>query len=198
MLTKRIALKLFAITAIVLTSLVAWLTWSVRGQLQTVFIDQYGEILQPLAATQLADTRETLLLLGSEASFTVETQDNSDQAIWRRSGDVLEVGKQLTMNLSGVTLEEVSLYDVIVSNERGEVLSDHFFLSLFDFAEKTGSFIHPVNEAFNISSSTDLGTWSLIDEGVSRVAGPTSGVETSSFVLDLDSSAAFVRLNLEQ
>jgi len=68
MLTKRIALKLFAITAIVLTSLVAWLTWSVRGQLQTVFIDQYGEILQPLAATQLADTRETLLLLGSEAS----------------------------------------------------------------------------------------------------------------------------------
>lgn len=135
---------------------------------------------------------------GGAASFTVETQDNSDQAIWRRSGDVLEVGKQLTMNLSGVTLEEVSLYDVIVSNERGEVLSDHFFLSLFDFAEKTGSFIHPVNEAFNISSSTDLGTWSLIDEGVSRVAGPTSGVETSSFVLDLDSSAAFVRLNLEQ
>ena len=92
----------------------------------------------------------------------------------------------------------VSLYDVIVSNERGEVLSDHFFLSFFDFAEKTGSFIHPVNQAFNISSSADLGTWSLIDEGVSRVAGPTSGVETSSFVLDLDSSAAFVRLNLEQ
>ena len=67
MLTKRLALTLFAITAVLLTCLVAWLTWSVRGQLRTVFIDQHGEILQPLAANQLADTRETLLLAGSEA-----------------------------------------------------------------------------------------------------------------------------------
>ena len=96
---------------------------------------------------------------GGAASFTVETQDNSDQAIWRRSGDVLEVGKQLTMNLSGVTLEEVSLYDVIVSNERGEVLSDHFFLSLFDFAEKD-SLVHSPSERgfqhFFINRSWDV------------------------------------------
>lgn len=100
MLTKRIALTLFAITTIVLTTLVAWLTLSVRGQLQAVFIEQYGEILQPLAASQLADTRETLLL----------------------TGNLFEANELLSVMLSDVQMD--NLIDVSLFDDDGFLISD--------------------------------------------------------------------------
>ena len=132
------------------------------------------------------------------ASFTVQTLDGSEQAVWRRNGEIVEAENQQAMHFSDTTMESVALYDVIVSNERGEVRSDVFFLSLFDFTEEAVSFTHPVNEGFNISSSSDLTLWSVDDEGVSKVVGPASGLETSSITLDVNSPAAFVRLNLER
>ena len=115
MLTKRIALKLFAITAIVLTCLVAWLTWSVRGQLRTVFIDQHGKILQPLSANQLAETRETLLLTGSlfEASelislvlSDVQMDNLIDVSLFDEDGFLIsdDIGESLTITLAPADL----------------------------------------------------------------------------------------------
>ncbi|MFT4638083.1 MAG: signal transduction histidine kinase [Verrucomicrobiales bacterium] len=106
MLTKRIAFSLFAITVAVLTALVAWLTLSVRAQLRTVFIEQHGEILQPLAAAQLEETRETLLL----------------------TGDLIEASELLALVLGNVSVD--ALVDVRLFDVDGLLIADDFAVSL--------------------------------------------------------------------
>lgn len=106
MLKKRIALFLFLITALVFIGLVTWLTLSLRSQLRTVFIDQHGEILQPLAATQLAETREILLL----------------------TGDLIEASELLGLALADVNVDE--LVDVRLFDTDGFLIAEDFATAL--------------------------------------------------------------------
>ncbi len=102
MLTKRIAFVLFAVTSLVLVGLVTWLTLMLRGELRRVFIEQHGEILHPLAATQLNETREALLL----------------------TGDLFDASELLSSVLADVNVE--SLVDVRLFDTDGFLISEDF------------------------------------------------------------------------
>ncbi len=102
---KRIPILLFAITLLVFAAAVGGVTWVLREDLHSRFIQQHAAILQPMAEAQLSATRDELAL----------------------GDDVLDASELLSLSLQDIDVPQ--LLDVSLFDPDGFLMSDDLEVS---------------------------------------------------------------------
>ena len=147
-----------------------------RGRVLGGALPEVPEVIEP-----------ALTSVGASAELRLESDEADLSYIWRKDKVVISSASSPSLVIPQVGRDDVSMYDVIVSNGVGERLLTETFLALFEPPQvlaENGSptfqvtLTYPLSEdwEFSVLQSTDAMTWT------------TEGIETE--VVDLESTKA--------
>lgn len=144
---------------------------------------------------------------GGGAEFSVVTADAvENQYFWRKNGNVIRDTGSSTLTLGQVTKDAVGIYDVIVSNQFGEILSPPTFLALYaapsytvlsSLSRFSTQFTYPDlpdGQDVVITRSTDLVHWTSEDLVVQPLASLTEGNQEVTATFTTSELTGFFRL----
>ncbi len=167
-----------------------------------------GRILEGALPNVTEPVLPILAGVGVSAELQVLVNGQSYSYVWRKDSVVIPSVNAPSISFANVEEEDVALYDVIVSNDRGEQLLAETFVALVESPrvvlnnDETSSFqlifTHPANASwsFSVEQSSDARSWTQV--GVDMDLIGENSTQTSQCLqasVPAINKAGFLRLN---
>ena len=167
-----------------------------RGRVREGALPSIGTALQPVLAPQ-----------GGKAEFSIDASGSGEMSYhWRRNGMLIEGNDLSSLLISEVSGDAVGIYDLILSNGFGEVLTKPVYLANYtppvyhiekESFEFTTQIRHPQSAELGpirIEYSADLLNWSQADVDTETVSLEGGIVDIKATIITSNFSAGFLRL----
>lgn len=167
-----------------------------RGRVIEGPLPELGGEIKPLALAQ-----------GAVGLLEIDDVAGGERFAWRRRGETVAVTEEGKLAVGPMTSGDVDIYDVIISNLVGEVLSPTTVLVQLEGLRweqpgETGGLmlevIHPVDDRFTVDRSGNLIDWSQADLPLPSLEDlPPELRRTTIILTDNDDNSGYVRLGWE-
>ncbi|MGY8688015.1 MAG: outer membrane protein assembly factor BamB family protein, partial [Verrucomicrobiales bacterium] len=156
-----------------------------------------GRVIEGALPTIIEGLSPLALAQAGVGSFSLTSGDAGDRYAWRRAGETIASTVLSSLSVGPITLADVGIYDVIISNDHSEVLAPSTFLTQVSMDGAGVDFTYPGDLGIGLFQSTNLIDWTKDGLSLSVTDDPSAGLQTASVSLLGEAGYHYVRLSWE-